>query len=287
MATTSMRANAELERIFQRLQSDYYKLNEEQQRFAVRELQRIQTQISEMLAEHTGPDGKISRQRWVRISQELAQIEAMLFAAGEVVMNDVVAESAEFTTAQLNLFMQQSFGTTLTAGAAMEAVNNNTVDYVMKRFYDDGLVLSDRVWSMSASVRDSIEQTIRTGIITGQSVSELVPAVRQAYDAETWQIRRLVVTEGSTAYRTATAMVAEQSDVVEWVQIHRGEAENPRHECSKLAAADPYGMGPGIYKPTDMEIYNPHPNCTSFLTYIVDDAYTLEGLRRRFGGDDA
>jgi hypothetical protein len=30
-------------------------------------------------------------------------------------------------------------------------------------------------------------------------------------------------------------------------------------------------MGEGVYKPTDSQIYQPHPNCTSYLTYVLTE----------------
>ena len=278
----SLKANAELNRIFEQLQADYYRMNVNQQQFALTEIRRVQREVAGMLTMYAGPDGKIQRDRWSRIQRELFDIEQRILKTGEILIGDVITESSDFTTAQINKRFQQTFGAQFLPPAVLAQVNDNVVEYVVKRFYADGLVLSDRIWSTASDIRIAIEQEIRTGIMTGMSVSDMIPRVRKAFDAETWQIRRLVVTEGSTAYRTATAMSAERSEVVKWVQMHRGKADRPNHMCTILSKENRYGQGPGIFKPTDSEIYNPHPNCTGYVTYVVDDAYSLEGLKRRF-----
>lgn len=269
------------------MQRDYYRMNRKQQQFALAELDRVQSEVAGMLATLSGPDGKIQRQRFTRIQREFLKIEQQIRKTGEIVINDIVADSADFATSGIQDRFGDVFGAQFLPPATLAQVNDNVVEYVTKRFYEDGLVLSDRIWTASSDIRMAVEQEIRMGILTGMSVSEMIPRVRKAWDAETWQIRRLVVTEGSTAYRTATAMSAERSDVVDWVQMHRGLADRPNHYCTVLSKEDRYGEGAGIFKPTDSEIYNPHPNCTGFVTYVVNDDYSLEGLKKRFGDQES
>lgn len=281
--TKSMKANKELNRIFTELQSGYEKMNVKQQRFALREFKRIQLEITEILIDSTGANGKISRARFTTIQRQLAGLEKRMLQTGEIVMDKVIQGASRYATQGIDDGFVASFGASI--GASLGGVNENVVEYVTKRFYDDGLVLSDRIWTTSANIHAAVEKEIRSGIILGRSVSEMVPRVRKAFDAETWQIKRLVKTEGMTAYRTASAMAAEQSEVVDWVQMHKGLADLPFHECTILSLEDRYGEGAGIFKPTDSEVYNPHPNCTGFITYVVKDDYTLEGLRKRFAED--
>jgi hypothetical protein len=165
----------------------------------------------------------------------------------------------------------------------IEKLNKQTVDYVIRRFGDDGLVLSDRVWGTSGEIRDSISSVIRTGIIRGDNVGSMVRDVRKAYDAETWKIKRLVVTEGNTAYRVATANSVKQSDVADYVRINEGHKYHKyhkKHRCYKLAQIDKHGEGKNIYLPSDSEIYMIHPQCTAYLTAIIKDEY----LTGDFGG---
>ena len=104
----------------------------------------------------------------------------------------------------------------------------------------------------------------------------MIPKLRQVHDNETWKIRRLAQTEGSTAYRTATAYNAQRSEVVEWVRLNDrggGHRNHHLHRCYKLAKEDRYGQGAGVFKPTDSEIYLPHPNCRAHISYVLNEKY--------------
>ena len=124
---------------------------------------------------------------------------------------------------------------------------------------------------MSGDIRDEMSKTLRAGIIRGESVSALIKRIRAVHDNESWKIRRLVVTEGNTTYRTATAYNAQRSDVVEGIKINDrpGHNNHTKHRCYILSHEDKYGMGLGVYKSTDSEIFSPHPNCTSYITYVL------------------
>jgi hypothetical protein len=169
--------------------------------------------------------------------------------------------------------------------AGVEKLNKQTVDYVIRRFGEDGLVLSDRVWGTSGEIRDSIASVIRSGIIRGDNVGSMVRDVRKVYDAETWKIKRLVVTEGNTAYRVASANSVRDSDVAKYVRINENgsrHGNHTNHKCYKLAQVDKYSEGKGVYLPTDTEIYMPHPSCSSFITPVILDKY----LTGDFGGSN-
>src|SRR5690606_16943452 len=132
-----------------------------------------------------------------------------------------------------------------------DRINRDVFRYVTNRFGEDGLVLSDRVWSTAADIREEISAVLRSGIIRGEGVSTMIPKVRRVHDNETWKIRRLVQTEASTAYRAATSYNAERSRVVEWVKLNDRPGRHKNHEkhrCYELAHEDRYGQGPGIFK---------------------------------------
>lgn len=277
----------------------YQDFNKDKQKFAEYDLRRIQKEISEMLADKMLKDGTLSKNNFLRIQSELNMYEKRMRDTMNIHVTDTIKDSAKFATSGIQKEFMDNFGGHFLPPDAMQQINENVIEYVANRFSGGPIVLSEKTWLESntkqpnfvegatwqtaAGIRDAIEQEIRTGIILGQSVSEIIPRVRKAFDAETWKIKRLVVTEGNTAYRTATAMSAERSEVVDWVQMHKGLADRDNHMCSILSKQDNYGMGEGIFKATDMQIYSPHPNCTGFITYVVNEGYSLEGLKERFG----
>ena len=124
---------------------------------------------------------------------------------------------------------------------------------------------------MSGAIRDAIATQLRSDIIRGRTIDEMVRNIRKIYNNETWMIRRLVITETNTAYRKATAESIERSEVADWLRIvdNRGRHKyHKSHRCYELAEEDRYGMGT-CSKPTDKEIFSPHPQCTSFLAPVI------------------
>ncbi len=262
----------ELDAIFKRIAAEHGKLTAKQVEFAIREMGRIRGEIADMLADYAGADGTIKRARLIRLLRELETVEQSLRQYGTDALNEVIKESAEFAVERANAAVEKVVGVALVT----VSLNQNVIDYVATRFGDDGLVLSDRIWSTSGVIRDAIATQLRSDIIKGESVGTMVRNVRKVYDNQTWMIRRLVVTEGNTAYRTANAMSIERSEVADWVRIVDNGSRHPRHKehaCYKLARENRYNMGRGIFRPTDTEIYQPHIQCSAFIVPVLKSEY--------------
>src|SRR5699024_55560 len=153
-----------------------------------------------------------------------------------------------------------------------DLINRHVVRYVVGRLGDDNLVLSERIWGLSGEIRDELTSVIRTGIIRGDGINAMIPSIRQAYNTETWKIERLARTESVTAHRAAASYNAQASELVEYVQFHEGVDNSPA--CTSLANEDRYGKGRGVFKPNDTDIWLPHPNCTGYITYILDERWS-------------
>lgn len=262
----------ELNAIFKRIAGEHGKLTAKQVEFAIREIGRVRGDIADMLADYAGADGTIKRSRLMRLLRELETVEQSLRQYGTDALNGIIEESAEFAVERANVAVEKIVGVALVT----VSLNQNVIDYVATRFGDDGLVLSDRIWSTSGVIRDAIATQLRSDIIKGESVGTMVQNVRKVYDNQTWMIKRLVVTESNTAYRTANAMSVERSEVADWVRIVDNGSRHPRHKehmCYKLAREDRYGEGRGIFRPTDSEIYSPHVNCSSYIVPVLKSEY--------------
>lgn len=275
----------ELDKVFQKMSGEFNKdLTENQLKRVFSDIDQVTNELDSLLLNNVGVDGKIKRDRMAQVTNDLKKLRVRLAKQNEESFNRLINDSSNFALEGITDYFGYFEDPVLSPYAKLAQINENVVKYVARRFGDDGLILSDRIWNHAGNSIDAVSDVIRRGILTGQSVSEMVPLVRKEFKFQTTSnIKRLVITEGNTAYRTATAMGAEQSEVVQWVQLHHGRANNPKHNCNVLAAQDNYGEGDGVYTPSDKEIYNPHPNCTSFITFIVDEDYTLEGLQKRFG----
>lgn len=258
---------AELDAVFKRMERDYGALNKKQQAYAIREVGRVRGEVALMLADYAGSDGVIKRQRMTRVLRDLDGIEASLRRDGTVALENIINDTSEWTTKKLSGVTGIAVGS-----ASFDRVNKHVVNYVVKRFgAEDGLVLSDRVWGLSGEIRDEISSVLRSGIIRGDGVNALVPKIRKVYDNESWKVRRLARNESVTAQRAAISYNAEESDVVNWMQFHAGDKRTDA--CVELAGEDRYGKGPGIFKPTDTDLFMPHVNCTGYATYVLDERW--------------
>lgn len=260
----------QLDAILIKTAQSYEGLNGNLQEYAITEVRRSLDELTGLLLQYSEQD-VIKRERLISLIADLQQIEQAIYANGMVAMQGVVGQSATASAVGSIGALEAVVGATATAqiveAGGFNRISSNVMRYVVNRFGEDGLVLSDRVWKLATGQRMELEQVIRNGIIRGESVNTLVAKVRGVYANETWKIRRLVITEGNVAYRTASAYTAQQSNAVKGLRIHRGEADKDTHRCSELEQIDRYQMGKGVYLPTDPEVLNPHPNCTSYTTY--------------------
>jgi hypothetical protein len=261
-----------LDSIFEKLTKDFGKLNAKQQEFAFKEIARVRGDLSDLLADYSDKDGIIKRQRISRLLRELDEVEALIREYSTTAMDTIIKESSRFATTGVNAGLA-TIGVNVAVQAQMERLNRDIFEYVAKRFGEDGLVLSDRIWRISGDMRDELSKVLRADILRGESVSTMIANIRRVHENETWKIRRLVVTEGNTAYRATTAMNASRSDVVTALRVHRGKANRPNHRCTVLELADRHGMGTGLYLPSDSDIYNMHVNCTGYLSYELNEKY--------------
>ncbi|MED4828140.1 hypothetical protein [Bacillus atrophaeus] len=268
-----MSNQAELDRQLAKIATDYRKLNVSQQEYAIKEIGRVRLEVVDLLSEYSGSDGKIKKQRLNKLLRELDAIEKMIRNNGMDALEKVIGDTASNTTGVIKSAFTETAGVAAISGVAFDKINKNVLRYVVNRFGDDDLVLSDRVWRLAGDQRDELSKVIRTGIITGQSVNKISANVRKVYENEAWKVRRLVVTEGNTAHRVAAAYTGQQSRVVKAMRVHRGKANRPDHRCTQLELLDRYGMGAGLYKPDDPEIYMMHINCTGYLSYELYDKF--------------
>ena len=257
---------AELDRIFERMERDYGALSRKQQAYAIREIGRVRGELADMLADFADSDGTVKRQRMSRLLRELDEIEASLREHGTLAFEEIIRETSEWTTKKVSAAVGASLSST-----QFDRINKHVAQYVIKRFGEDGLVLSDRVWGLSGEIRDDISTVLRSGIIRGEGINAMIPKLRKVYDNETWKIRRLARNESVTAHRAAISYNAQESDVVKWLRFHHGVKESK--SCVDLANENRYGEGKGIFKPTDTDIWMPHVNCTGYTSYVLDERW--------------
>lgn len=270
---TRVERQRRLNKLLHEAAQSYERLNDRQVRFAVREIDRTRHELNTILLDYANKDGIIPRNRINTMLRDLDTIEDNIRKYGVSAVDTIIKESAEYSTRTSEAAVVRALGQSAGIGITFNRINNRVFEYMTKRFDAGGLVLSDVVWNLAGEQRDELTSVIRNAIIRGQDVKTTTAQVRKVYDNETWKIRRLVVTEGNTAYRVANTYYAERSDVVKALQIHDigGHRNHENHACYILAHQNPYGLGMGVYPADDERIYSPHPNCRAYLTYVIDE----------------
>ncbi len=261
-----LKTQEDYDRVFKRLERDFGKLNDQQEQFALKEFGRLISELSEFLAEFADDHGIIQRRRSGRVLRDLDTLEQNIRRDGEITLRNIIEETSSWTTSRLD----REIGLGL-SGRQFDRINKHVVTYIVKRFGEDGLVLSDRLWGLSGEIRDELASVIRSGIIKGDGINSMIPKIRRVYEAETWKIKRLARTESLTAHRGAIAYSAQESSVTSWVEFHAGVKRSDA--CVSLEEEDRHGQGAGIFKPTDTDIWTPHPNCTGYMSYVLDERW--------------
>lgn len=257
-----------LNKLIIKASKQFEKLNKNQYANALKELDRNRLELIELLEKYTDTNNKIMIQRLYALLNEIQRLTNQYRSQLQKDLEKQIQTSISTSVQQHVKALSDVSNVTPNM---FSSINDNVFNYIINRFGVDGLVLSDRIWKVSNDQYQQIEAILRSGIIQGVGVKRMVSEIRKIYHIERWKVKRLVVTETNTAYRTASAYVAQQSNVVRGLRIHRGRADEPAHRCSELEGIDRYGLGKGVYIPNDPEVLNPHPNCTSFVTYELTE----------------
>lgn len=258
---------AEIGALLRKISTEYTSLNEKQRKDIIREFRRILSDTNDLLLDYAESDGTIKRIRVNRLLREYDGIERDLRDIGIEAFEKNVKDTSDWTTKKVAAIL----GISVTA-ADLLRLRNQTIRNVFNREIDE-LNLSDRVWSTSADIRSKITEVIRRSIIRGEGVQQMIPKIRKVHENETWKIERLARTELLAAYRSTILENAKQSRIIGWVEFHEGTCgrkDHASHTCYSIARENPYGKGQGIYKPSDTRIISPHPQCTSWISYVVE-----------------
>src|SRR5699024_792710 len=134
--------------------------------------------------------------------------------------------------------------------------------------------LEQRSKVLSAKLTSDIRKAIRQGVMGGSDVSDIIRDISDITEGIAWEVNRLVESEIYSAYRYQFVHTYDKNGF-DWIRIHESFPRHPRrrhHRCYPLANTDKYGKGKGVYKSTDVEIFLPHPQCTSWLELVEVDA---------------
>lgn len=260
-------------------------LSERIYEFAKRESDRsidkidsIRKQINGILADYSKDDGTISKSRINTLLSELDTIEEDMYESLDSSLDQAVTNTSEQAEKDIIgaliavLGVAAVFGGLSNRPKASEVVNEIT-DYVLNREID-GITIRTRLAAVVGVMRDELQREIRYGVHIGLSITQISRRVKTAFDRTVWQFRRIITTEIPIAFRTGIAFIGGKTGVIKAIKIidNRGRHKyHETHECYRLAEQDKYGMGKGVYLPTDTYIFDPHPQCTAYYHYILNN----------------
>src|SRR5690625_4765371 len=141
MANEILTSQTSLDRIFKKMRGRYSDSNRKQQEFAVKESERTRAELCDLLAEYDDGEGVIARRRARRLIDDLDSTEKAMITNGEKALHNIIEESTEFTTGNI----AKIAGVSITA-SQFDRINKHVVKYVINRFAEYVLVLSERIW---------------------------------------------------------------------------------------------------------------------------------------------
>jgi len=165
----------------------------------------------------------------------------------------------------------------------LQGIPQSSVRLAYKRIWEDGLKLSDRIWTLNRRTTRELERIIMEELAAGRSASSKVLEARLnkllspdrrliktslhgrnvSFDAA-----RLLRSERAVACREADRMSALANPGNKGIKWLLSGSERSCQTCIGLASDDSYGLGPGIF-PADELPVSPHPQCMCTTYQIV------------------
>lgn len=248
--------------------------------------------IAARIRAYAGADDNIALQE---LQSVLAQVNSRLDSlsrARDAALDADLGEAAALGSRPV----EAAIGTAASAG-----INEKAVRFVRSFIAEDGLQLSDRIWRLDRHAREAVGNAIERAVIHGHGAAqsareflsrgEVVPGDvaakinaanaggigRAASDALTGagspmdNALRLFRTEINRAHGEAYIEGALSHPDAVGVRFKLSPA-HPQHDiCDLHAAANLYGLGPGVYPSRESCPWPAHPNTLSYVEVVFED----------------
>ena len=228
--------------------------------------------------------GTITARRELELALQIEQTASRLNDASlEAIRQGAVRgyQAGLATSYPQQIFEQQNVSTAAQVRAHYQTVNNEALATFIARTGDDGLTLSDRVWNSTRpfvqAATTLVEHAVTNGLPARELASNLggflAPGVARPSSMEvrrnlglpadvSYQAIRLARTEINTAAREGTVAANNQSPFLKGFRWVLSRQHVGVDECTELAEADDYDLGPGVYPPDAAPgPDDTHPNC--------------------------
>lgn len=165
---------------------------------------------------------------------------------------------------------------------AMRAAAENAAENIRSR-YRNAIDLSPRVYRNADLAAGRIDRIVNRGIATQKSAREIAADVRGLIRPDTrggvsYAAMRLGRTELNNAFHATTVRSNADAPFIEGMKWTLSGSHPRPDECDSLASRGS-GLGPGVYRPTDVPP-KPHPQCLCFTVSIsTSNRRFRDGLR--------
>lgn len=277
-------------------------------------LRKIYEKSIDRVAERLIEEKSATKKALLKVVQEQLQEEIFkINKATESLMEKGVQQSFDFGGSAVEKFFLDAIRETgvlsLTeTKKAMLMINKEAVLSFWNRVTENGMTISETIWSKGPKIEDAVIDFIELGLATGRDSIEVAKDLEKyvrkgsktlAEDYPNIMIRmnkripkdvcfealRLIRTEYTTAFTEATIKRGQRTPGYKGVQWVLSDSHPITDICDVLAETDAHGLGVGVY-PRGKEPVTPHPNCLCYLVAVlIEREEFINDLKRWSDGE--
>ncbi|MZK53466.1 hypothetical protein [Clostridium beijerinckii] len=186
-------------------------------------------------------------------------------------------------------------------------VNEKAVEAIWSRT-QDGLYLSDRIWSKSKKYRQNMTDIIQASVAEGQDCTKTAKALEQYVlkkkktlaseypnmmarmgnripNDVSYEALRLARTEMTSAFGEATLSAAKVSPSCRGVKYILSASHPKPDICDDITGTDKHGLGIGVYPIDEAPLYPFHCNCLCIPTTVNEKPEDFVQRLKRWDSD--
>jgi hypothetical protein len=257
--------------------------------------QQAAADIRNRIGIHAGADDNLSLQE---LQSLLAQVNGKLNALAEA--RDALLDGQLSEAAGLGVRPFAAAGESVITSAAAMRINEDAVRFVRGFIAEDGLQLSDRIWRLDRHAREAVTSAIEQAVIQGHGAVQAAREFLARGEAVPGDVaaKMNAANAGRIGASAASALTGSGSPMDNAMRLFRTELNrahidayrtgashhpdavgtrfklspaHPQHDiCDLHAAANLYGLGPGVY-PFGKSPLPAHPNTLSYEEVVFKD----------------
>jgi len=250
----------------------------------VRDMDDVRKEVNDILMRYSDDEGFIPKHKMKQVLRELDSLETEFSDTLTESLESQVVKSSKALNKAVIGGIAASIGLSIAFGSLTNVPSEKDFSEDMLKYLKgnkiDNLTIYDRIIRLAGMFRDDIQKSIRYGILSGFTFNKISLEVKKVIDKGMYQVKNIINTEIPNVVRKGLVTIGGKMKVLKAVKIIDNRGRHPyhyHHMCYKYAEQNKYGMGKGVFKPSDTYILNPHPQCTAYFQYIFDEKKLRSG----------